>query len=259
MTGGICWAFPATDGGAVMAGRLLARGMLLGIVSACLMILFAELFGEPQVAHAIAFEQAMDRAAGMAAEPELVSRAVQRGVGLLTAGLMYGAAVGGLFALVFASLFQRIGRLSPRSLSAWLALAGFMVVALVPMLKYPANPPSIGAPGTIGLRTALYFELMLVSVGAIVLGMLAGRRLLARLGLWNAALAGVATVLLVVIVALLVMPDVSEVPAGFPAVVLWRFRIAALGMQAVLWGSLGLAFGAAAERLLQPHGARRPA
>ncbi len=242
-----------------MAGRLLARGMLLGIVSACLMIAVAELFGEPQVARAIAFEQAMHRAAGLAAEPELVSRAVQRGVGLLTAGLMYGAAFGGLFALVFASLFQRIGRLSPRPLSAWLALAGFIAIALVPMLKYPPNPPSIGAPETIGLRTALYFELMLVSVGAVVLGVLAGRRLMARLGLWNAVLAGTITFLLVVAVALLVMPEVSEIPAQFPAVVLWRFRIAALGMQAVLWSSLGLGFGAAAERLLQPGGARRSA
>ena len=242
-----------------MAGRLLARGMLLGIVSACLMIAVAELFGEPQVARAIAFEQAMHRAAGLAAEPELVSRAVQRGVGLLTAGLMYGAAFGGLFALVFASLFQRIGRLSPRPLSAWLALAGFIAIALVPMLKYPPNPPSIGAPETIGLRTALYFELMLVSVGALVLGVLAGRWLMARLGLWNAVLAGTITFLLVVAVALLVMPEVSEIPAQFPAVVLWRFRIAALGMQAVLWSSLGLGFGAAAERLLQPGGARHPA
>lgn len=223
------------------------------------MIAVAELFGEPQVARAIAFEQAMHRAAGLAAEPELVSRTVQRGVGLLTAGPMYGAAFGGLFALVFASLFQRIGRLSPRPLSAWLALAGFIAIALVPMLKYPPNPPSIGAPETIGLRTALCFELMLVSVGAVVPGVLAGRWLMARPGLWNAVPAGTMTFLLVVAVALLVMPEVSEIPAQFPAVVLWRFRIANLGMQAVLWSSLGLGFGAAAERLLQPDGTRRPA
>ncbi len=69
------------------------------------------------------------------------------------------------------------------------------------------------------------------------------------------------TFLLVVAVALLVMPEVSEIPAQFPAVVLWRLQIANLGMQAVLWSSLGLGlgFGAAAERLLQPDGTRRPA
>ena len=50
-----------------------------------------------------------------------------------------------------------------------------------------------------------------------------------------------------------VMRDSGEVPARFPAVVLWRFRIASLGMQAVLWSSLGVTFGAAAGRLLQPR------
>ncbi len=236
-----------------MVGRLLARGMLLGVASACLMIAFAELFGEPQVAHAIAFERAMDQAAGLAPEPEVVSRAVQRGVGLLTAGLAFGAAYGGLFALSFAALFGRVGRIAARPLAAWLALAAFVVLALVPMLKYPANPPSVGMPATIGLRTALYFEAILVSLCAAVLAVLAGRRAADRFGTWNGALLGAVAFLAVVAAAQAVMPDVNEVPARFPAVVLWRFRIASLGMQAVLWSSLGFSFGAAAERLLQPR------
>jgi hypothetical protein len=37
---------------------------------------------------------------------------------------------------------------------------------------------------------------------------------------------------------------------NFPAVVLWRFRIVALGMQAILWSTLGLLFGAVAEQVL---------
>ena len=36
---------------------------------------------------------------------------------------------------------------------------------------------------------------------------------------------------------------VNEVPAGFPAVALWDFRIASLGIQTVLWGSIGVLFG----------------
>ena len=35
-----------------------------------------------------------------------------------------------------------------------------------------------------------------------------------------------------------------------PAVVLWNFRVAALGMQVVVWGTFGLVFGPLAERLL---------
>jgi predicted cobalt transporter CbtA len=47
----------------------------------------------------------------------------------------------------------------------------------------------------------------------------------------------------------LALPAVNEVPAEFPAVVLWRFRIASLGAQLVMWATIGLAFGAVAERV----------
>jgi hypothetical protein len=46
------------------------------------------------------------------------------------------------------------------------------------------------------------------------------------------------------------LPGVSEVPEGFPAAVLWQFRIASLGGQAIMWGALGLLFGVAAERVV---------
>jgi len=251
-----------------MAARLLTRGMLAGIVAACLAVGFAHLFGEPQVELAIAFESAMDAAehhaghdAGVEAAPELVSRATQRGIGLLTATLIYGAAYGGLFALVFGFCYGRVGRLEPRTLAILMAAAGFLAVVLVPALKYPANPPAIGAPETIGPRTAAYFEMLVVSLAALTLAVVAGRRLRATLGGWNAGLAAGALFIIVVAVIQLGLPDFSEVPDDFPAVVLWRFRIAALGMQLVLWGGLGLLFGALAERCLvgAPRRSTRPA
>jgi hypothetical protein len=85
-----------------MVRALLVRGMLAGILAAMLAVGFAEIFGEPQIEHAIAFEAAMDQAAGITPEPELISRTVQKTAGLLTAGIAYGVALGGLFSLVFA-------------------------------------------------------------------------------------------------------------------------------------------------------------
>ena len=55
----------------------------------------------------------------------------------------------------------------------------------------------------------------------------------------------------IIVIAQLVLPDVNEVPADFPAVVLWRFRMASLGMQVLMWTTLGLVFGMLAERLLE--------
>ena len=54
----------------------------------------------------------------------------------------------------------------------------------------------------------------------------------------------------------LALPDVNEVPEGFPATVLWDFRIASLGAQAITWATLGLLFGVFAERVI---GEERPA
>jgi hypothetical protein len=246
-TGGTCSAFPATELPGV-ARNLLLRGMLTGVLAGILAVCFATVFGEPQIELAIGFESLMEHAAGHAPEPELVSRAVQRGAGLLTAGVASGAALGGLVALVFAFAYQRIGRLSPRALAALLGAAGFVAIVLVPQLKYPANPPSIGEPETIGVRTALYFEMILIAVAALVLAVLLGRSLLTRLGGWNASLIATLGFMGIVASVQFVLPDVNEVPDGFPAVVLWRFRLASLGTQLVLWASFSVIFGVLAER-----------
>ncbi len=241
----------------MLAGRLLVRGMLAGILAGCLATGFAMLFGEPQVQHAIDFEAAVASAAGEAPEPELVSRGLQSTLGLLTAGVLAGVGVGGLFSVVFALTYGRIGRLGARDLSALLALGGFIAVVLAPSLKYPASPPSVGDPETIGTRTALFFEMIAISLAALTLAVIAGRRLARRLGAWNATLVSAALFIVVIAAVQLALPDVNEVPDAFPAVVLWRFRIAAMGMQLVLWGVLGLTFGPLAERAIEARPAPR--
>ena len=171
-----------------MVGSLLLRGMLVGVIAGLLAFGFARMFGEPQVDRAIAFEAQMDAAKGEAPEPEIVSREVQSTVGLLTGVLVYGTAIGGLFALVFAFVYGRLGRLGVRATAALLALAAFVSIVLVPDLKYPANPPSIGNPDTIGSRTALFFAMLVISIAALVAAVNLARGLGRRLGAWNAAI-----------------------------------------------------------------------
>jgi hypothetical protein len=253
-----------------MVGTLLIRGMLVGFVAGLLVFGFARVFGEPPVDRAIAFETALDEAQakkhaamGMAVqpEPELVSRETQAGLGLFTGVIVYCTAFGGLFALVFAVAYGRVGSLGPRAVAALLAAGAFVAVYIVPNLKYPANPPAVGAPETIGHRTALYFLMMAVSIAAMVLAVQLRRRLAQRHGGWSAALIAAAAYLAIVIAAALLLPAINEVPEGFPAVVLWQFRTASLGMQLVMWAAIGLLFGWLTERAmaaryrLQPGGA----
>ncbi|HET9149206.1 MAG TPA: CbtA family protein [Alphaproteobacteria bacterium] len=240
-----------------MVRALLIRGMLVGFLAGLLVFGFAKVFGEPQVDRAIAFETAMDEAKMKAdlakgihdeEEPALVSRWVQASFGLFTGVVVYATAFGGLFALVFAFAYGRVGALGPRALSALLALAGFICLYLVPSLKYPADPPAVGDPDTIGMRTALYFTMMASSVAAMAGALFLRERLSHKRDAWSAALLASGAYLAAVIVAAALLPVVNEVPNDFPAVVLWRFRIDSLAMQAIMWTTFGLVFGALIEK-----------
>jgi len=240
-----------------MVGGLLLRGMLVGVVAAVVAFGFAKVFGEPEVDRAIAFEEQIDRAKGTSPESEIVGRQTQAGVGLFTGVVVYSAALGGLFSLAFAFVYGRFGHLSVRSTAALLALAGFVSIVLVPDLKYPANPPSIGNPDTIGSRTALFFSMIVISVVALILAISLARNLMTRHDRWNAALVGAATYAVIIGIALYALPEINEVPEQFSAVVLWHFRIASLGVHAVLWTTIGLLFGILTERAFAQAGSGR--
>ena len=256
-----------------MVGKLLLRGMLVGLVAGLLTFGFLKVFGEPQVDRAIALEAQLDEAKAKAAadeatakglpvppadaEEELVSRTTQAGIGLFTGVMVYCTAFGGLFALVFALVYGRMGDLGPRATSALLAGAGLISVYVVPYLKYPANPPSVGDPETIGMRTGLYFALIALSLAAIVASGVLRNRLVPTQGRWNASLwAGAAYIVAMIVVGAL-MPAVNEVPEQFPAVTLWSFRIASLGSQVILWTTLGLLFGGLTHRVTNRAGVLR--
>jgi lysylphosphatidylglycerol synthetase-like protein (DUF2156 family) len=153
---------------------------------------------------------------------------------------------------VFGYAYGRVGRLSPRATAAMVATLGFVTLILVPQIKYPANPPSVGEPDTIAVRTALYFMMIALSVIAAVAATSTARQLAHRFGGWNSAMIGGVAYLIAVTVAMFILPPVNEVPAHFSATTLWNFRFGSLGIQAVLWTAFGLIFGVLAERQLFP-------
>ncbi|HYP58442.1 MAG TPA: CbtA family protein [Beijerinckia sp.] len=239
-----------------MVGNLLLRGMLAGVLAGLLAVGFATLFGEPSVERAIQLEAIELQAAGHSPEPELVSRDVQKSLGLLTAGVVYGAALGGLFALVFVCAHGRLGPIDAPALSGLLALAGFIAIVLVPALKYPPNPPSIGEPETISLSTGLFFGMMALSTLAMTIAFMTAKSLYESLGAYVAALCGAGILIALTGAAAFVLPSIDEVPVTFPADLLWNFRIASLGTGLVLWSAMGVAFGALTRTSLASYSRR---
>ncbi|MEV5986535.1 CbtA family protein [Streptomyces sp. NPDC052051] len=232
---------------------LLVRGMLAGLAAGVLALVVAYLLGEPYVDQAIGFEEA--HAHAHEHEMEVVSRSVQSTAGLATGVLVYGVAFGGIAALAYCFALGRVGRLTPRATALLLSGCALLAVYVVPFLKYPANPPSVGEADTIGKRTTLYFLMMLLSVLLALAATMAGKRLAPGLGTWWATVVAVTGFVVAIGLAYAFLPAVNEVPQHFPAALLWRFRLSALAIQAVLWTGFGLLFGELAERLLNPRAA----
>ncbi len=242
-----------------MLRTLLICGLLAGLLAGLASFGTASLIGEPALNEAIAYEEANAPPEPAVAadghtthshdEGTTVSRGTQSTFGLLTATSVYGLAFGGLFALFFSFAYGRLLEASPRVTATWLGFFGFLVVFLVPFLKYPATPPAIGDPETIGDRTLLYFGMITISLLAAFIAYRT-RAALQQVRPEVASLLGVVTFLVIVIAAGLALPGVNEIPADFSAVTLWEFRIGTIGTQLTLWAVLTVAFSYGAQHVM---------
>lgn len=228
-----------------MIASYLRRGMAAGLLAGLLAGLFAFFFGEPSVDGAIRLEE---MAAGGAQEPEVFGRPAQK-LGLFFATGVFGVTVGGLFGLAYAYFRGRMASASEWNRSLLFAGALFAGVFLIPYLKYPANPPTVGDPDTIGLRTASYLamvvlSLLLVLAAWYVAGALRRRGVRAPVRQLAVGLGIVAAV-----GALFFLLPAAPDPGDFPSGLLWSFRLSSLGTQAVFWAGLGTIFGLLCERV----------
>jgi hypothetical protein len=232
------------------ARTLLIRGLIAGVLAGLLAFVVAKLIGEPHVAAGIRFEEARSALAGEAPGEELVSRTVQNTVGLLTGCLVYGLAFGGLFSLAYGFAVGRLGLLSARATAAIVAGLAFLAVYAVPALKYPSNPPGFNS-SSITTRTNEYLVMLLISLTVVIGGVVLSRRLMPRLGSWNAALVALGGGIVVLALAWQLLPVPEAAPEGFNADTLWHFRIGTTAIQATTWATIGLAFGYLCERELR--------
>jgi hypothetical protein len=228
--------------------RFVLRGLLAGAVAGACAGTLGLLVGEPVLDRAIGIE---DHAGG--GDPE-VSRSLQR-LGLVLATGLYGVAIGGLVGLVFAAMRGRTAHRDDARLALALTAALFAAAVAVPFLKYPAAPPGVGDPETIGRRTELY----LLLVGGSLAALLAAWRVAAALPERRPALrtiVGLVTFCALAGLLAVALPGVDEVPAGYPSGLLDDFRLASGALQLTLWSVLGIGFAVLSG--LRPDLRRRP-
>jgi hypothetical protein len=257
-----------------MEKQIIGRGLLAGAAAGVLAFIFARIFVEPQIELAIGYEdgiaaahEAMETAAGVAGHSHGedgggFTRAVQMNIGMGLGVLLFSLAIGALFAVAFAVTYGRVGNISARLTSLYVAGGMLLSLYVVPALKYPASPPALSLDETIRQRTLLYLAMVVLSVAILVGAVVLGRRWAPKLGAWNATLAAGAAYVVAIAVVMLVLPTIDETPGplvddagvivyeGFPADLLYDFRLYSLGTQVVIYATIGLVFAALVSRLL---------
>jgi predicted cobalt transporter CbtA len=229
----------------VSLGTILKAAIIAGLLAGLTVSVFHLVVTEPLIDQAIAMEEQQAHEAGGASghdEEPIVSRRVQKG-GLVLGYLLYGLT----WALPFGVVFQIARRWLPDTSGVrqglLVAFFAYWSVCLLPFLKYPANPPGVGDPDTIGYRQMLYLGFLALSVGVTALSIGLGRYVArsrgARPGPWIPM--GVCLAVLSVVLYLLMPSNPDEVT--MPADLVQSFRALSLVGLTLFWVVLGFLFG----------------
>ncbi|HUO37526.1 MAG TPA: CbtA family protein, partial [Mycobacterium sp.] len=158
--------------------------------------------------------------------------------------LVFGVVLAFLLGTVYAVIRHRIVDHGEQIAVLTAAGMAFLLTAVVPAIRYPANPPGIGDPDTLFKRSLAYFTLIVAclvvfAAVAVLFGWLKGRV--------DGATRLVVTVVvgvLAIAVVMLIWPDTNDpLPEKISALMVWSFRVRSLGGLALYWGVVGLLSG----------------
>ncbi|MBI2361664.1 MAG: CbtA family protein [Deltaproteobacteria bacterium] len=218
--------------------QILKAAVLAGLIAGALTAAFHFFLTEPVIDRAIAIEGQARAAGKMPVEKPPVSRSGQR-LGLIAGFLLYGA----IWGLVLGLLSRFTRGLTPTwsdsARALLLALVLGWSVAIYPFLKYPANPPGVGDPETIGYRQ----ELFLTSIGLALLGAILALILKSYLPRTARLAWPITAVIYVAILAAVfaALPMVSE-QSHIPAELIREFRALSLVGHLIFWGVMAGVF-----------------
>jgi len=158
--------------------------------------------------------------------------------GQVLAGAILGTSVGALFGIVFA--YSRNSLPGRNDLKKTFVLAGIMwlTIYFIPFLKYPANPPTVGDPETVVLRSILFLSFIAISG----FGAVGFYQLYKRLASTKKIAAIVGYVVFIGIVFALMPPNPDEVTA--PMDLVNGFRAMSVVAVSVFWVSVAIILGA---------------
>ena len=157
--------------------------------------------------------------------------------GQVLAGAILGTSIGALFGIVYA--LSRNSLKGKNDLQKTLVLAGIMwlTMYLIPFLKYPANPPTVGDGETVVLRAVLYLSFIAISG----FGAVGFYQLYKRLKQNTKVLAFAGYAVFIGIVFALMPPNPDEITA--PMDLVNGFRAMSVVAISVFWVSVAVILG----------------
>ena len=149
---------------------VLVSGALAGLVHGTVNFTIVE----PYLDQAIGLENESLFASGEAEDTlefwaEYESYRIWQKSGQVLAGVILGLAMGSLFGIVYALSRNSLPGKTDVTKSVILAGVMWLTIYIIPFLKYPANPPTVGDGETVMLRAILYVSFIALSgIGVVI-------------------------------------------------------------------------------------------
>ena len=149
---------------------VLVSGALAGLVHGTINFALVE----PYLDQAIGLENESLFASGEAEDTlefwaEYESYRIWQKSGQVLAGVILGLAMGSLFGIVYALSRNSLPGKTDVTKSVILAGVMWLTIYIIPFLKYPANPPTVGDGETVMLRAILYVSFIALSgIGVVI-------------------------------------------------------------------------------------------
>ena len=157
--------------------------------------------------------------------------------GQVLAGIILGIAMGSLFGIVYVLSWNSLPGKNDVTKAVILAGIMWITIYLIPFLKYPANPPTVGDGETVVLRAILYISFILISgFGAFVFYKLSKKFQN------NKKYLGLLGYVVFIVIAFFAMPENPDQITA-PMNLVNEFRLMSILGVSSFWGSIGIILG----------------
>ena len=227
----------------------IAITLLAGAIAGTILGAINQIAVEPYIERAIELEMRNAAQSGqvMNNPSEFAAYRFWQKGGEIIAGTILGLSIGSLYGIVFAYTHSSIsGTNNNKKKALIVASVMWLVLFLMPALKYPPNPPAVGDPETIYYRQSLYVEFLAVSgFSALGLAFLYRKMVVASSNDIKKAMMIIIPSVYVAIMAgaYLAMPANPD-PINAPIDLIIGFRITSAITISMFWALLGVIFGA---------------